>query len=45
LRCGCGRCWRAHGDEATYRQFVNRYRKMATDIGFDGHIAMANAMR
>jgi hypothetical protein len=35
---------RAHGDEFTYREFADRYRKMATDLGFEGHIAWAEAM-
>jgi adenylate cyclase len=35
---------RAHGDEATYRDFVDRYRIMATSLGFEGHIAVAEAM-
>jgi adenylate cyclase len=35
---------RARGEEAEYRQFVERYRAMANEIGFDGHIAMAEAM-
>jgi adenylate cyclase len=35
---------RANGDEAAYRDHRDRYRKMATDLGFEGHIAMAEAM-
>ncbi|MGH3848591.1 MAG: hypothetical protein ACRDRT_02615, partial [Pseudonocardiaceae bacterium] len=35
---------RAHGDEKGYRDFAGRYRKMATDLGFEGHIALAEAM-
>jgi adenylate cyclase len=35
---------RARGDEGTYRDFRDRYRLMATSIGFEGHIAMAEAM-
>ena len=35
---------RAHGDEAGYRDFRDRYRKMATDLKFEGHIAIAEAM-
>ena len=34
----------AHGDEVNYRDFVDRYRPMATDLGFEGHMAMAEAM-
>jgi hypothetical protein len=33
-----------HGDEVNYRDFVDRYRRMATDLGFEGHMAMAEAM-
>ena len=35
---------RAHGDEAGYRDYRDRYRAMATSLGFDGHIAWAEAM-
>ncbi|MGH3561871.1 MAG: hypothetical protein ACRDTN_08750 [Mycobacterium sp.] len=35
---------RAHGDEVGYRDFAARYRKMATDLGFEGHMALAEAM-
>ncbi len=35
---------RAHGDETTYRKFRDRYRKVATKVGFEGHMAMAEAM-
>jgi class 3 adenylate cyclase len=35
---------RARGDKVTYRDFADQYRKMATKLGFDGHIAMAEAM-
>jgi class 3 adenylate cyclase len=35
---------RAHGDEAAYRDYRDRYRAMATDLGFEGHIAWAEAM-
>jgi class 3 adenylate cyclase len=35
---------RAHGDEAGYRDFATRYRKMANDVGYEGHIALAEAM-
>jgi adenylate cyclase len=34
----------ARGDEAEYRQFRDQYRAMANEIGFEGHIAMAEAM-
>ena len=35
---------RAHGDEAGYREYRDRYRDMAGRLGFDGHIAWAEAM-
>jgi|SRR5580693_8600314 hypothetical protein len=35
---------RAHGDAATYAHFRDRYRDMATSLGFEGHIAWAEAM-
>jgi len=35
---------RAHGDAATYAQFRDRYRDMAKTLGFEGHIALAEAM-
>ncbi|MGB9308786.1 MAG: hypothetical protein WCB92_35365 [Mycobacterium sp.] len=35
---------RAHGDPATYTRFRDRYRDMATSLGFEGHIAWAEAM-
>jgi hypothetical protein len=35
---------RAHGDAPTYAHFRDRYRDMATSLGFDGHIAWAEAM-
>jgi adenylate cyclase len=35
---------RACGDEAGYRDYTNRYRAMANEVGFEGHIAMAEAM-
>jgi class 3 adenylate cyclase len=35
---------RARGDDDSYRDFANRYRTMAESLGFDGHIAMAEAM-
>jgi hypothetical protein len=34
----------ARGDEATYRDFRDRYRAMANDLGFEGHMAWAAAM-
>jgi adenylate cyclase len=35
---------RARGDEAGYRDYRDRYRKLATELGFEGHIALAGAM-
>ena len=35
---------RAHGDGAAYADFRDRYRDMARTLGFDGHIAWAEAM-
>ena len=34
----------AHGDEAAYRDYRDRYRAMATSLGFEGHIEWAEAM-
>jgi hypothetical protein len=35
---------RAHGDAAAYAQFRDRYRDTAKTLGFEGHIAWAEAM-
>jgi class 3 adenylate cyclase len=35
---------RAHGDEATYRKYRDRYRDMAKTLGFEGHIEWAEAL-
>ena len=35
---------RTRGDEAAYRDFAVRYRALATSLGFEGHIAIAEAM-
>jgi hypothetical protein len=35
---------RAHGDDARYREYRDRYREMAKTLGFEGHIAWAEAM-
>ena len=35
---------RAHGDDTAYRDYRDRYRDMARTLGFDGHIAWAEAM-
>jgi hypothetical protein len=36
---------RAQGDAAAYAHFRDRYRDMAKALGFEGHIAWAEAMR
>jgi hypothetical protein len=35
---------RAHGDEPAYRDYRDRYRAMATELGFEGHMEWAEAM-
>ena len=35
---------RARGEGVNYLEFVNRYRDLATSLGFEGHIAWAEAM-
>jgi hypothetical protein len=35
---------RAHGGAAAYAQLRDRYRDMAKTLGFEGHIAWAEAM-
>jgi hypothetical protein len=35
---------RASGDDLAYRDLVSRYGRMARSLGFEGHIAMAEAM-
>ena len=35
---------RAHCDETSYRYYRDRYREMATTLGYEGHIAWAEAM-
>ena len=34
----------AEGNAASYREFRDSYRKMATELGFEGHVAWAEAM-
>ena len=34
----------ANGDEDGYRDYRDRYRKMATELGFEGHMQWAEAM-
>jgi adenylate cyclase len=35
---------RAHGDETGYRDHRDRYRALATSLGFEGHMKWAEAM-
>ena len=35
---------RARGGEVGYRELAQRYRALATSLGFEGHMAMAEAM-
>jgi len=35
---------RARGDETAYRDYRDRYRDMARTLGYEGHIAWAEAM-
>jgi hypothetical protein len=35
---------RVRGDNVAYRDLVSRYRAMAESLGFEGHIAWAEAM-
>ncbi len=35
---------RANGDDTAYRDYRHRYRAMATELDFEGHIAWAEAM-
>ncbi len=35
---------RARGEEIRYRELAQRYRELATSLGFEGHMAMAEAM-
>jgi hypothetical protein len=35
---------RARGDDARYREYRDHYRDMAKSLGFEGHIAWAEAM-
>jgi adenylate cyclase len=35
---------RARGDDASYRDYRDRYRAMATSLGFEGHMKWAEAM-
>ena len=35
---------RAHGDKTAYRDYRDRYRDMARTLGFEGHLAWAEAM-
>ena len=35
---------RARGDDVACRELVDRYRAMAESLGFEGHVAWAEAM-
>ena len=35
---------RAHGDESSYREYRDRYRALATSLGFEGHMKWSEAM-
>jgi hypothetical protein len=35
---------KAHRDEAGYRDYRDRYRALATSLGFEGHMKWAEAM-
>jgi hypothetical protein len=35
---------KARGDQAAYQELTERYRDMAKTLGFEGHIAWAEAM-
>jgi len=35
---------KAHGDDTAFRDYRDRYRAMATELGYEGHIAWAEAM-
>jgi hypothetical protein len=35
---------RARGDDVAHRDLANRYRAMAESLGFEGHVAWADAM-
>ena len=35
---------KAHGDETGYRDLRDRYRAKATELGFRGHMELAEAM-
>ena len=35
---------RARGDDVSYRDLASRYRAMAESLGYEGHIAWAEAM-
>jgi hypothetical protein len=34
----------AHGDDTAYRHYRDRYRAMATSLGFEGHMEWAEGM-
>ena len=43
--CGCAHCSpQPSVEEAAYRDYRDRYRAMATSLGFEGHMKWAEAM-
>ena len=46
MRSGCcdSGLLRARGDDDAYRDYRDRYRKMANNFGFEGHMQWAEAM-
>ena len=35
---------RTHGDDTAYRDYRDRYRALATSLGFEGHMKWAETM-
>jgi len=35
---------RVHGEDTAYRDYRDRYRELATSLGFEGHMKWAEAM-
>ena len=43
--CACARRWREHrGEQIRFRELAQRYRVLATAVGAEGHMAVAEAM-
>lgn len=42
--CGCELLARAQGDEVAYSDYRDRFRAIATSLGFEGHVKWAEAM-